>query len=66
MEEVKGKENQKLKTFKVEVTETTSRVMDVEAETPEDAWQKVCDMYLNGEIILDIWIDFFDYKIRLI
>ena len=39
--------------FKTEITETLQRTIEVEAESEEDALQKVKEMYKNEEIVLD-------------
>ena len=45
-----------MKKFNVEVVETLSRVVEVEAKTYEEAEAKVDEMYDNQEIVLD-WND---------
>lgn len=47
----------KSKTYKVEVTETLQRIVEVKANSKEDAIEKVIEMYGNEEIVLD-WQDF--------
>lgn len=42
-----------MKTFSIEVLETLNRVIDVEAETEDEAISKVEQMYFNEEIVLD-------------
>lgn len=42
-----------MKKFNVEVVETLSRVVEVEAKTYEEAEAKVDEMYDNQEIVLD-------------
>jgi len=54
-----------MKTYSVEVMETISRVVDIDAESHDDALEIVKDRYLNGEIVLDD-NDFPDFKISLI
>lgn len=49
--------------FKIEVTETYSRVITVRAETVEDAIEKVSNRYKNSEIEIDS-NDFQDYEIN--
>ncbi|MGB4439252.1 MAG: DpnD/PcfM family protein [Sedimentibacter sp.] len=52
-------------TFKFEITETLQRVMTIEAENENEAYERVSDMYRNCEIILSSE-DFFEYEINLI
>jgi len=42
-----------MKTFEFEVKELLSRIIEVEAETENDAYLKVKEMYKNEEIVLD-------------
>lgn len=42
-----------MKTFKVRVTETLNREVEVEAKDINDAENKVSEMYRNEEIVLD-------------
>lgn len=39
--------------YKVEVVETSTRIVEVEADDVSDACSKVHDMWSEGEIILD-------------
>lgn len=39
--------------FKVEVTETLQRTVEIEADDPHDAVRKAIEMYQNEEIVLD-------------
>lgn len=39
--------------FKVEIQEFLSRIIEVEAETKDEAISKVCELYRNEEIVLD-------------
>jgi len=39
--------------FRVEITETLSRTIETEAESEDDAVEKVRQMYRNCDIILD-------------
>ena len=39
--------------YKVNIEELLSRVVEVEAENEEDAEDKVREMYMNEEIVLD-------------
>jgi len=54
-----------MKTYSVEVMETNSRYIDIDAESPDDALENVKAGYLNGEIVLDD-NDFPDFKISLV
>ena len=38
--------------YKVEITETLQKTVEVEADNKEDAMQKVMKMYKNSEVIL--------------
>jgi len=52
--------------FKVKITEVLSRVIVVEADSKEEALNKVSDMYNSEEIVLD-YSDFNDdVKIEII
>lgn len=42
-----------MKEYAIEVIETLSRVVHVDAESEEDAVSKVWDMYYEEEIVLD-------------
>jgi len=50
------------KIYSFEIRETLSRVVEIEAETEEEAIQKVEQEYKNEEIVLDS-SDFDDYEI---
>ena len=39
--------------WKVEITETLQRGVEIEAESAEDAERQVRSMYLHGDIVLD-------------
>ena len=39
--------------YKVNVEELLSRIVEVEAENKEEAEEKVREMYMNEEIVLD-------------
>lgn len=39
--------------FKMRITETLVRIVDVEAESEQQAWEMVQDMYNNEDIVLD-------------
>ena len=43
----------KIKTYQIEITETLSRVITVEAENPDKAMDEVLNNYDSGEIVLD-------------
>ena len=49
--------------FKLEITECLQKVIEVEAKTKEEAYNKVSRMYRNGEIVLDS-NDFIDKEIN--
>lgn len=51
-----------MKTFQIEVRETLSRVLDVEANSSEDALEIVKKKYEKCEVVLDA-DDFSDYDI---
>lgn len=42
-----------MKTFKLEIQEVLSKVIEIEAETLSDALDIAHDMYNSGEIVLD-------------
>lgn len=50
---------------KVEITETLRRVIDVEAESDNEAINIVSEKYKNEEIVLD-WGDFVHKNIRVL
>lgn len=39
--------------FKIEVKETLSRIIEIEANSEEEAFSKIQDVYNKGEIVLD-------------
>lgn len=39
--------------YKVKVEETLSRIIEVEAKDKEEAEEKVVEMYMNEDIVLD-------------
>ena len=39
--------------FKIEIQEFLSKIIEVEAETKDEAISKVCQMYKNEEFVLD-------------
>ena len=49
--------------YKVEISETLQRVIEVEAESLSEAVTKVCKDYADGEIVLD-GMDFVGYEIK--
>ncbi len=42
-----------METFKIEVKETISKIIEIEASSKEDAYSKVKEMYNTEKIILD-------------
>ena len=54
----------KKKTYQVEITETFQRIIEVEAESKQDAIFMVDDQYREEEIVLDD-ADFIDYEIGI-
>ena len=42
-----------MKTFYISVTETLNKIVEVQAESSEEALQKAEDAYYNGEIVHD-------------
>lgn len=42
-----------MKTYKIEIEETLTRVIEVEAENEEKAYDKVYEQYVEEEIVLD-------------
>ena len=51
--------------YDVEITETLSRIIPIEAESPEEAERMVEIQYSNSEIILD-YSDFLDWEITVL
>lgn len=53
-----------MKTFKVVITETSSKIVEVQANNKNEALETVKEMYENCEVVLD-WNDFdeVDYTI---
>jgi hypothetical protein len=41
-----------MKNYSVEITETLQKIIDVEADSPDDAIEKVRKQYRNQEIVL--------------
>lgn len=54
-----------MKTFKVDITETYNRVIEVQAEDEYDAYDKVDTMINDGEIDLPCDGGKYDYKREL-
>lgn len=42
-----------METFKIEVKEKLSRIIEIEANSMDEAYLKVKEMYRNEEIVLD-------------
>ena len=42
-----------MKTYYISVTETLNKIVEVQAESSEEALRKAEDAYYNGEIVLD-------------
>jgi hypothetical protein len=42
-----------MKTFKIEVKETLSRIIEIEANSMDEAFSKIQDLYKKEEIVLD-------------
>lgn len=57
---------QPMKTFKIEVKETLSRVIEIEANSNEEALSKIEELYNQQEIVLDstdfVETEFFEMK----
>ena len=53
-----------MKTFKVVITETSSKIVEVQANNKKEALETVEEMYANCEVVLD-WndLDETDYTI---
>ena len=53
-----------MKTFKIVITETSSKVVEVQANNEQEALKTVEEMYANCEVVLD-WndLDETDYTI---
>lgn len=54
-----------MKTFKVDITETYNRVIEIQAEDEYDAYDKVDEMINDGEIDLPCDGGKYDYKREL-
>jgi len=42
-----------MKTFKIEIIETLSKIIEIKSNSEDDAFEKVKEMYHDEEIILD-------------
>jgi uncharacterized membrane protein len=42
-----------METFKIEVKETLSRIIEIEANSADEAFSKIQDLYNKEEIVLD-------------
>lgn len=42
-----------METFKIEIKETLSRVIEIEANSADEAFSKIENLYKNEEIVLD-------------
>lgn len=55
-----------MKTFKIEIKETLSRVIEIEANSNEEALSKIEELYNQQEIVLDstdfVETEFFEMK----
>lgn len=54
-----------MKKYEVEVHEILSRIVEVEAESEEEAEEKVYEMYDNEKIVLD-WHDLVEHEIDFV
>ena len=54
-----------MKKFKVQITETLQRIVEIEAEDKYEAWDKVYDQVEKEKIVLD-WEDFYTIEIEVI
>jgi len=54
-----------MKKFEVKIIETLSRIVEVEAENSDEAWDKVESQYKHSEIVLDD-SDFDGYEIYVV
>ncbi len=52
------------KKYQVEIAETLQRIVEVKADCPEDAIQKIRKKYMDSEIVLD-YSDFIDVDFSL-
>ena len=58
-------ENQKEKTYKVEITETLQRTVEVKASSSGEAIEKVKESYRSENIVLD-WQDFVGNEFEIV
>lgn len=42
-----------METFKIEIKETLSRIIEIEANSMDEAFSKIQDLYKKEEIVLD-------------
>jgi hypothetical protein len=42
-----------METFKIEIREFLSEIVEIDAESADEAYLKAKEMYCNGEIVLD-------------
>lgn len=42
-----------METYKIEVKETLSRIIEIKATSEDEAFSKIRDLYRNEEIVLD-------------
>lgn len=42
-----------MSTYKIEITETLQKIIEIEAQSKDEAFQKVKEMYNREEIVLD-------------
>lgn len=54
-----------MKKYSVSVMETLERIIEIDAENENDAYEKVRWMYKNAEIILDC-NDYMDYEVEVL
>jgi len=54
-----------MKLYRILVQETLERVVEIEAETEEEAFDKVSEAYNQEEIVLD-WQDCIDRNIEIL
>lgn len=52
------------KKYQVEIAETLQRIIEVKADSPEDAIQKIRKKYMDSEIVLD-YSDYIDVDFSL-
>lgn len=54
-----------LKTYKIEITETLQRIIEIDATSEVEAYDIINNQYKNGEIVLDS-SDFIDKVISIL